>query len=71
VIVSSRVLRCATTATRSRRAKDQRLHGLAPDKYVKPTWQPRLAHRLDLELEQRSSSLARLIAKFDELRLHV
>lgn len=43
---------------------------LRPAKYVKPTWQPRLAHRMDLTLAgQRSPSLARAIARFDELRV--
>jgi hypothetical protein len=37
-------------------------------KYVKPTWQPRLTARLDIELASgRSQSLARLLAKLAEL----
>jgi hypothetical protein len=42
---------------------------LAPRKYIKPTWQPRLTSRMDLALaRRRSASLDRLIAKFDQLR---
>lgn len=42
---------------------------LKPRKYVKPTWQPRLAHRLDLALAaSRSASLARMLHRFDDLR---
>ncbi|TSD93232.1 hypothetical protein FOV72_20590 [Gordonia rubripertincta] len=37
--------------------------------YVKPTWQPRLAHRMDLDLAAgRSSSLKRLLDRFDQIR---
>lgn len=42
---------------------------LKPQKYVKPTWQPRLASRMDLPVAiGRSPSLARAIERFDELR---
>lgn len=42
---------------------------LRPQKYVKPTWQPRLASRVDLNLAgQRSPSLSRALSRFDELR---
>lgn len=41
---------------------------LLPHKYVKPTWQPRLADRMDLELAStRSESLFRLLGAVDEL----
>lgn len=41
---------------------------LKPQKYVKPTWQPRLANRMDLTVAaQRSPSLARALARFDQL----
>ncbi|WP_148077054.1 hypothetical protein [Nocardioides aurantiacus] len=41
---------------------------LKPQKYVKPTWQPRLASRIDLALaRERSASLARVLDRFDEL----
>lgn len=41
---------------------------LAPTKYVKPTWQPRLTHRLDLVAALgRSPSLARTLRRFDRL----
>lgn len=41
---------------------------LKPHKYVKPTWQPRLASRMDLTVAaQRSPSLARAFARFDQL----
>ena len=37
-------------------------------KYVKPSWQPRLTNSLDLDLaSSRSRSLARFVAKFDQL----
>lgn len=43
--------------------------GMAPQKYVKPTHQPRLTSKADLALAaSRSKSLARLLAKFDSLR---
>ncbi len=39
---------------------------LMPSKYVKPTWQPRLTDRMDLELARsRDASLSRMLAKFD------
>lgn len=42
---------------------------LAPAKYVKPTWQPRLAHRVDITLaSSRNACLARMLARFDALR---
>jgi hypothetical protein len=42
---------------------------LAPVKYVKPTWQPRLAHRVDIAVaSSRSACLARMLARFDVLR---
>jgi hypothetical protein len=42
---------------------------LQPAKYVKPTWQPRLAARVDINLARsRSASLARLLDRFDGLR---
>jgi hypothetical protein len=42
---------------------------LQPAKYVKPTWQPRLAARVDVNLARsRSASLARLLNRFDALR---
>lgn len=41
---------------------------LAPAKYAKPVWQPRLTARLDLELAaSRSESLARLLQRADDL----
>jgi len=41
---------------------------LRPVKYVKPVWQPRLTQLIDLELAcSRDSSLARLLARFDDL----
>lgn len=41
---------------------------LKPAKYVKPTWQPRLTARMDIELARsRSASLDRMFQKFDEL----
>jgi hypothetical protein len=44
-------------------------NALAPAKYVKPTWQPRLAHKVDVTLAaSRRPCLARLLARFDELR---
>lgn len=45
---------------------------LLPAKYVKPTWQPRLTERIDLDLARgRSPSLDRFLRKVDELRLLV
>ncbi|WP_045876138.1 DUF4276 family protein [Pseudofrankia sp. DC12] len=42
---------------------------LAPAKYVKPTWQPRLAGRMDIALARgRSPSLDRILTRFDEVR---
>lgn len=42
---------------------------LAPKAYVKPTWQPKLTARLDLDLAAgRSVSLQRLLDRFDVLR---
>lgn len=42
---------------------------LKPAKYVKPTWQPRLTNRINLEsAASRSESLGRMLARFDELR---
>jgi len=41
---------------------------LRPSKYVKPSWQPRLTNHLDLALaSERNESLARFLAKFDDL----
>ncbi|HET8682371.1 MAG TPA: hypothetical protein VFM54_10925 [Micromonosporaceae bacterium] len=41
---------------------------LKPAKYVKPTWQPRLTERLDLDVAmRRSGSLRRMINHFDTL----
>ncbi|MFJ6787012.1 hypothetical protein [Streptomyces angustmyceticus] len=41
---------------------------LKPIKYVKPTWQPRLTARMDIELAaSRSPSLRHFLRKFDEL----
>lgn len=43
---------------------------LKPRKYVKPTWQPRLTARVDLELAaSRNESLTRALLRFDELCL--
>ncbi len=40
--------------------------------YEKPVWQPKLTHRMDLDLARsRSSSLDRLLRKFDELRTSI
>jgi len=45
---------------------------LKPRKYVKPTWQPRLASRVDLELAgERNSSLTRMLERFDELLINL
>ena len=42
---------------------------LKPVKYVKPTWQPRLTHRMDLSIAaSRDKSLARALERFDGLR---
>lgn len=42
---------------------------IRPAKYVKPTWQPRLAARMDLELAcERNASLARALQRFEQLR---
>jgi len=41
---------------------------LAPVKYVKPTWQPRLSQRVDFELARnRDGSFNRLISRFDDV----
>ena len=41
---------------------------LKPKSYAKPTWQPRLAARIDLALAvQRNASLLRTLTKLDEL----
>lgn len=41
---------------------------LQPRKYVKPTWQPRLTARMDIEkARKRSPSLARTLERFDLL----
>lgn len=41
---------------------------LKPRKYVKPTWQPRLTARMDIDLAvTRSGSLERALRKFDAL----
>jgi hypothetical protein len=41
---------------------------LGPVKYVKPTWQPRLTARIDIELARsRNASLARMLERFDAL----
>ncbi|WP_219417281.1 DUF4276 family protein [Pseudonocardia nigra] len=46
--------------------------GLHPTKYVKPVWQPKLSHRVDIGLAcGRSPSLARALVKLDELVLRV
>lgn len=51
------------------RGKSAIQRGLSPEKYVKPTHQPRLTSRVDIALAtSRSRSLARTLAKFDELR---
>lgn len=58
---------------------DKRLQGtsvikeaLKPARYVKPTWQPRLTARMDIELAMsRSPSLSRMLQKFDELASQV
>lgn len=45
---------------------------LRPTKYVKPTWQPRLAYRLDFGLAvPRSLSLRRTLERFDVLVGHI
>jgi len=45
-------------------------HELAPTKYVKPIYQPKLTHRMDLEVAaERCPSLARLYRCIDELVL--
>ena len=45
------------------------VQALRPAKYVKPTWQPRLASRLNLPLAaSRSASLRRMLERFDGLR---
>ena len=42
---------------------------LGPTPYIKPTWQPRLSARVDLDLARgRSTSLNRMLNKFDDLR---
>ena len=42
---------------------------IKPAKYVKPTWQPRLAARMDLALAcGRNASLARALERFEQLR---
>jgi hypothetical protein len=56
----------------SQRGKAVIAEMLAPKKYVKPTWQPRLTTRMDLHLARsRSTSLDRLLERFDELRAAV
>lgn len=46
----------------------QIVSSLRPKKYVKPTWQPRLAAHVDLALAaSRSPSLRRALERFDEL----
>jgi len=46
-----------------------RIKGALSEKYVKPTWQPRLTSRMDIALARsRSQSLDRMIRKFDWLR---
>lgn len=41
---------------------------LHPGKYVKPSWQPSLSHKIDFELAAgRNRSLARFLSKFDDL----
>jgi hypothetical protein len=41
---------------------------LRPEKYVKPYWQPRLAHRLDFDIAlPRANSLRRALDRFDGL----
>jgi predicted ATPase len=45
------------------------INAMSPVKYVKPTWQPRLANRADVaKARLRSPSLERLVTKFDFLR---
>lgn len=44
---------------------------LAPVKYIKPVWQPRLTARLDIAMAtERNASLRRALARFDELVDH-
>lgn len=51
------------------RGKSAIQRGLAPEKYVKPTHQPRLTARVDIDLaSSRSASLSRALRKFDDLR---
>ncbi len=53
----------------NRRGKSAIPSALLPQKYVKPTHQPRMTARMDVGLaELRSPSLARLLQKFDHLR---
>ncbi len=43
-----------------------------PGKYVKPTWQPRLTNRVDINTAtQRSKSLKRMLERFDALLAHM
>jgi hypothetical protein len=47
----------------------QVIQALRPTKYVKPTWQPRLASRMDVRLAMsRQASLARMLTRFEEMR---
>jgi hypothetical protein len=45
---------------------------LSPKSYIKPTWQPRLTGRMDLQVARsRSASLGRLLDRFDSLCLEL
>lgn len=45
---------------------------LRPRTYAKPTWQPRLTARMNLETaRERNSSLSRMLDRFDELCLDI
>lgn len=56
----------------SRRGQHALKSALRPASYTKPVWQPRLAHRMDVVLARsRSTSLARCLDRFDDLRGHL
>lgn len=70
LFASAETLQLELTFDETRSGQGAITDAIRPAKYVKPTWQPRLAHRIDIELARpRCQSLARMLDRFDELRL--
>ena len=68
LFASAETLGLGLTYTPDIRGKGAIESSLKPRKYAKPTWQPRLAQTINLDVAaSRSASFARMLRRFDDL----